>query len=267
MVLRNHIATRFLTDDNFALELVEATYPGEWSKLMETEKDEPAWDALLDTVSSFYELVNFRRQKAYYVTNTVLDKLELLKVEKKDNHWNWSVFLDIPEGKRTFIFDNNQLLRIWKDSHGRISFIWMTFVFDQRGVIDGNAKWEMFWVDLKTNYECEHFGSQPIKEIELLIYRLMCFMFLTENDEVTVQPGLKHGTRKSGKLINSLNIPLTIVNSRWNTTIVRDEGFDVSGHYRLQPYGPKMTKNKIIFIQPFSKSGYERKAKSIIIDN
>lgn len=87
-------------------------------------------------------------------------------------------------------------------------------------------------------------------------------MFLSENEEVILMPNQKSGTKKSGKIINQLKVPLTIVDSKWNITSINNTGFDVSGHFRLQPYGVGMQETKMIFIEPFRKNGYVRKAKS-----
>jgi hypothetical protein len=88
----------------------------------------------------------------------------------------------------------------------------------------------------------------------------MCFIFLSENEEIVITPGRKHGTKKSGKLINTLNLPIIIVNSRWNITVVRTEGFNVSGHFRI--YRKDREEPKMILIQPYKKNGYIRRAKN-----
>ena len=84
-------------------------------------------------------------------------------------------------------------------------------------------------------------------------------MYLSENEEMTIPAGAKYGTRKSGKIINSLPFPVTTVTSKWNITSIRTDGFEVSGHLRLQPTNAG---TKMIFIAPFMKHGYKRTAKS-----
>ena len=94
---------------------------------------------------------------------------------------------------------------------------------------------------------------------ESFIYRLLCFLYLSENTEEVLAPREKRGTRSSGKIINSLPFPLTVVTSKWNVTTKRTEGFDVSGHFRL--WKRKTTGEwEMIFINPFKKSGYTRKS-------
>lgn len=63
------------------------------------------------------------------------------------------------------------------------------------------------------------------------------------------------------KYVNETHHKIEILDSTWFTTIVRSEGFGVTGHFRMQPYGPGMGQKKLIWIEPFEKTGYTRKAK------
>jgi hypothetical protein len=117
----------------------------------------------------------------------------------------------------------------------------------------------MFYLDRVKNEQCDHFAHADVKIIEEFVYKLLCFVFLSENEEETLKAGEKKGTRKQGKIINVLPIPLTIINSKWNITSIRTDGFGVSGHFRLQPTS---SGTKMIFIEPFMKHGYIRKAKA-----
>lgn len=64
------------------------------------------------------------------------------------------------------------------------------------------------------------------------------------------------------KVNNFMGIDVQVLDSRWFTTICRDEGFLVSGHFRLQP---KKDENgewtrELIYIKPYAKHGYHRLA-------
>ncbi len=50
----------------------------------------------------------------------------------------------------------------------------------------------------------------------------------------------------------------------WYTTIVRNEGFSVRGHFRLQPCGKGKQDKKLIYIHEFQKHGYVRRARLIL---
>lgn len=64
------------------------------------------------------------------------------------------------------------------------------------------------------------------------------------------------------KFINDLKLPVTYLDSRWFTNIVKSDGFMVSGHFRLQPkkFNGEWTK-ELIWIEEFGKSGYTSTAK------
>lgn len=64
------------------------------------------------------------------------------------------------------------------------------------------------------------------------------------------------------KTINETGMEVQVLDSRWFTAICRDEGFLVSGHFRLQPCKDdegQWTK-KLIYINPYAKHGYHRMA-------
>lgn len=61
---------------------------------------------------------------------------------------------------------------------------------------------------------------------------------------------------------NEAGIDVIVLDSLWYTTICREEGFMVSGHFRLQPVkeNGEWTR-KIIYIAAYEKHGYHRKAR------
>lgn len=67
-----------------------------------------------------------------------------------------------------------------------------------------------------------------------------------------------------GTLLVDSTIPVTYTDCSWYRTIVRNEGFMVRGHFRLQPYKDG---RKLIYIEPFQKHGYVRRAKKDLPQN
>lgn len=276
MYLENHIAKRFLCDETLTIEMLEHIYPEQSKMIIENiEKDIPIdeynEDKLIDYLS-LWDTISMDDQKAYVVTQTVMDNFDLLKIERtitapQGNQYDWAVFRNLSNCKKTFILpttkDNLQrVLRI------RIYGEFIKFCFfsclpnkkDKKQ--DAETMWELFFVNKETGAICEHQLNPKMKEIEEITYKLMCFVFLTENDEIVLKPKQKYGTRNTDKTINTLNVPLTIINSRWNTTIVRQEGFPVRGHFAIRYFGSKLSSQqiRIVFIQPYKKQGYIRKA-------
>jgi hypothetical protein len=97
MLLNNHIVNRLLKNDDLTMEIIETTYPGTIESFNRN---------LPDKVHSLYNLCCPKDQKAYYVSKSVFEKLDMLKLAKVGDHYNWSVFKNIPEGKRNFIMAN-----------------------------------------------------------------------------------------------------------------------------------------------------------------
>lgn len=61
---------------------------------------------------------------------------------------------------------------------------------------------------------------------------------------------------------NETNLKLTLLDSKWFTTIIKSDAFKVSGHFRLQPKKVDGVWTKeIIWINDFEKTGYTSKAK------
>ena len=65
------------------------------------------------------------------------------------------------------------------------------------------------------------------------------------------------------KAKNEAGINVIVLDSLWYTTICREEGFMVSGHFRLQPFKDSMGHwtRKIIYIAAYEKHGYHRQAR------
>lgn len=73
---------------------------------------------------------------------------------------------------------------------------------------------------------------------------------------------------KGEKYLNETDYDVTVLDSKWFREIVRDEDFEVRGHFRLQPKKKdgEWTK-ELIWIEDFIKHGYHRKAKVDIYNN
>jgi hypothetical protein len=61
------------------------------------------------------------------------------------------------------------------------------------------------------------------------------------------------------KFVNNSPFDITYVDTLWKQRI-STEGFKVRGHFRLQPVGEGRIKKKLIWIEEFDKTGYNRQA-------
>lgn len=261
MILNNHIAYRFLTDDTMVIEMIESFYPDDVAAIHRGE--EPS-----SRVLGMYKMLGKEDQKAFCITETVLKHFDMLNIKKVETQnygmqYDWTFFKNLKEQKTTFIFPDNSLLRLWINN-GMMHLCHTKFNFSSGDKNKGIMYNIMLYVNMETGEMCEHFKHQDAKEIELFVYKLLAFFFLSENEMIIVEPGRKYGTRKSGKLINTFkSIPITIVNSKWNITSVRTTGFDVRGHFALRWAGEERKVPKMVFIEPFEKKGYIRKAQKL----
>jgi hypothetical protein len=258
MQLKNHIAYRFLTEEMFVIEMVTHHYPNLIDAIdAQDEKGVPIPEEMQNKAKHLYILLKNEDQKSYYATESVLDKLDMLSVSKKDGAYDWTVFSKAKEGKYTFIFPKNAVLRIWIHDD-TIEFCYLSFVFEKGSAIKGQSHWVLFFLNRETNELCEHFEHEDVKNIETFVYKFLCFFFLTQNEEIEVQPKQRFGTRKAGKVINDLPFKLTVVNSKWGKTVINSNGFSVSGHLAIRWTGIGRTNPRIVFINPFEKKGYKR---------
>lgn len=227
----------------------------------------------LDSYLGLYKMLTLEGNKNYYITSTVIDRLELFDTKKCMIAEGWKVFKTLPDFKKTYIlpdpdanyakYGGSGCLRVVK-SDGYLQFFHLTFKYlpkDQRTpTIEGTMYWVLLWVDLEKGVMADHWKSRDGQSLAGFLYSLMCFVELCDNQVIEVAPKAKYGTRKEGKVINILPFPLTVINNTWNVITVRTEGFPVKGHAALRWTGPSRSIPKIVYIQPFQKQGYTRKS-------
>ena len=90
-----------------------------------------------------------------------------------------------------------------------------------------------------------------------------------ELETVSANKTLRKSQILGEKVNNFMGIDVKVLDSRWFTTICRDEGFLVSGHFRLQPCKDENGEwtRKLIYINPYAKHGYHRLAPIVNINN
>ena len=245
MKLDNHIGKRFLQDKTLWEEIVRTTHPT---------------DLLGGKAMSLWELLcNDQIVTPYYCTESISDKVDMIKLRTQENgELDWTVFHELIPGKYTFLFSDGRCLRMGVDFK-ILSFVYLTFHKD-KGKDTGQLHWDMFYVNHCNGDVCDYQSNEAVRIIEKEVYKLLCFVFLADIDQVIVQPNGKHGTRREGKVINTTKFPLKIINSRWNSVVVRAEKFGVRGHFALRRVGSGRTSTRLVFIEPYEKNGYTRKA-------
>lgn len=256
MLLKNHIAYRFLTDSDLWMEMLESQHPNIYDDYEKQNRILP------EEIKSLYYCLNSDNNKPYVVTKSVVEHLDLLKLTKKDDHYNWTVFNHLPDQKVTFIFQDGSFLRMIV-TEGTIWFCHLKFNYSKNSNNQGHMNWVMFYIDKKTLELCDHFNHPDVINLEEFVYKFLCFFYLTENSEEIIPPGRVYGTRKTGKTLNDFAFSVTVVTSKWNITTIRTDSFGVRGHFRIQPCGVGRSNYELILIEPFEKKGYIRKAKKL----
>jgi hypothetical protein len=140
----------------------------------------------------------------------------------------------------------------------------MCWIEGQKNPEEDNLAWisnsYLHLVDCNSRESIIHFLS---KRFASVIISAM-FMKYASVEIVEIKAGKKAGSKKS-KILNEMGIDALYLDSKWFTTLVRSEGFKVSGHFRLQPkkVNGYWTK-ELIWIDEFQKHGYTSHARKTI---
>lgn len=112
------------------------------------------------------------------------------------------------------------------------------------------------------SFLAEKATKNGLDEMSVIADIFSLILFLKYCDlEVKEVKGNSKANHIGTKYVNETNNNIQILDSTWFTTIVKNEGFHVRGHFRFQPCGPKLSERKLIWISDFDKEGYTRTAK------
>lgn len=201
-----------------------------------------------------YEFLSENDAKLFLIRDSALKEAENMDIEIS---FSGSLFSRIPQGKYTYLLGPNKMFKYevkgdrlsgiyYADLDSRmIPFSFSTTIYEQLGI-----------KDVSTN---KYFK----KMIKLIIY-----IELADIQVELIEPGniSKHPSKDVRETNESSN-NIYVVDSSWNTLIIRNEGFSVKGHYRLQPCGEGMRDRKLIWINHFEKHGYIRRPKARVLHN
>ena len=101
--------------------------------------------------------------------------------------------------------------------------------------------------------------------IIIAIQNFILFCHFADVDvKFVARPGSREARLQSGDkdaYVNDTQFNVRHLTARYYTTICRDESFGVRGHFRMQPFGTGRSERKLIYISPFTKNGYHRRAE------
>lgn len=200
-------------------------------------------------------------QKSYDKLRPLMDEDKALQSVYED-----AVFVI---GERTLVFmkltdDNYRFMEFRRDRLCHISD------FSINDDEDGLARYK----DMDTMTVANLGGYEDIWTPDLILYQQSFILFFKKygNIDLEMLPAKKKVRRSEligGKVNNFMGIDVQVLDSRWFTTICRDDGFLVSGHFRLQPCKDENGEwtRKLIYINPYAKHGYHRLAPIVNINN
>ena len=110
--------------------------------------------------------------------------------------------------------------------------------------------------------KCERGNVDIVMGVSLFV---LLFKRFAETRTQLVAP---HARRQSvggeDVIMNRAPFMIRQTDCTWFTEYVREDGFSVRGFWRLQACGPRYSEHRLIYISPFEKKGYHRRARKEI---
>lgn len=212
--------------------------------------------------SRFHDVIYEADTKFYLFRQSAIDIASRLKFESEK--FDASFLSIIPNGKKvTFLLGD--IFYRWHKMENDIMV--MGAYYDK---IEKNKKTDLRWYFFSINLKEDTytFPPNPVEPFNqnswVYFMKLILFTELSELEIVTLAPKQSIGTKKQGKYKNESDSNVIIVDSSWNKVLIRENGFLVSGHPRLQSFGEKNKYRKYVWIDTYQKSGYVRNPKMLI---
>lgn len=197
-------------------------------------------------------ILNNTDSKLYLICDGVEKCSKMIRI---GDNFSTKAFKNIGFGKHTYLLGKNEMTR---------------FICD-KGVIKG-----IYWdrqngIAFDYGFDLEsdgYFFNERYSEQFNRVAKIITFVELGDIDVVELERGRNNGKPKNdGKVTNTSEYTVYVVDSSWNQLIIRTTGFAVMGHFRLQSCGINHADRKLIWINAFEKHGYKRQPKASILNN
>jgi hypothetical protein len=213
----------------------------------------------------------FLRQKVRLLTRPFLEayekgKSKLIDVFAKEEFEETGVFLtQLSSFTNTYFY---YLKTYIEDGEWRVDWCLMVFTKHTHAELPGLDAFFLETKKVKKSFIWKEWDDKGMDAIHWLGW-LVCLPIFLKYCPMETKMVKGGGKEKhvGEKYVNETKYAVEILDSTWFTTIIRSEGFGVSGHFRKQRYGPGMTEWRLQYIEPFEKTGYTRKAKVLIHQN
>ena len=211
------------------------------------------WDYIKIKCCGIIQIFSENFRKAVFGSARAFNKIN------KDIH----DILKMNQESGVFVYNSNGCYMVYVHYSNDIIQIW----FYEKECLTSVLVW-----DLNTDrVNCE-FASKNLKDttsdeyINYVWHLFVLPMLFKKYAKIKIEYGKCGKTIRSrilnDKVRNKISINVKIMDSTWFTTICRNEGFKVRGHFRLQPKKVNGEWIKeLIYINEFEKHGYHRIAK------
>ena len=169
---------------------------------------------------------------------------------------------EIPEGGNDLYGSKTTLLMFRQDGSPCLFFV------EDRDILPEGT---LLWVTgLYVPYKTENRDNES-KKVLLGIFRTILGIDMFKrfaNVETIYVDAKKKVVNHREKVLNETDVPIILLDSTWFRNIIRNEGFGVRGHFRMQPKKINgENTHELIYIAPFEKHGYNRRAGKDIHQN
>ncbi len=177
--------------------------------------------------------IKSKTHKTFYLTRKVQEEAELIKFDKIDLKW----FNDLPSMECTYITSKNEFYRFNVEEKKRIN------ILNYR--LEDTPLGKQYWYDsYSILLGTGELATLPTQKQEHAMRFIKCLLYIELGEVETVFVKAKYGKLKYGKkgddkLKNESALDVVLVNSSWNKAIVVVGKSTTSGHFRVQPYGPR----------------------------
>lgn len=195
-------------------------------------------------------LVETENSKHYLICESVYKAAELIKIGES---FTSRTFKDIKLGKYVYLLGKDRMVSFGVGIGLMNGFYWGR---ESRTFFE-------FFLNIKTG---KFHVDEDCPELFSELMKIITFVELGDIEVTTLEGGKSNNKPKNaGKITNTSDYTVYVVDSSWNKLIIRTTGFAVRGHFRLQPCGPQMIDRKLIWVDAFEKHGYKRRPKGEIV--
>ncbi len=196
-----------------------------------------------------------KSHKIYFLTKKVQEDAELIKFDKIDLKW----FNSLSSGEFTYMTGKNEFFRFDIEERSRINILNYRIEESTQG---DKCLYDSYSIILGTG----ELATLPTQNNELAIKFIKCLLYIELGDISSVEVKAKIGKVKFGikgddKLKNDSGLDVVLINSTWNKTTILVGESVTTGHFRIQPYGPRdNTYYKVKWIKEYTRGSFIRGA-------